>query len=165
MSLRDQLKKAKLLSEKDAKRIAHEQRVERKEKGREQLEQEQQQHAAELEQLQAKERERTAQQQKELDAQRARREEEAAVAAILEQQAFRPGPASVRWYFETEDGSLPCLEVSPRQAQELRAGQLCVVLCGPAGTHQYRLLPGELTKRVARVRPEAVAFAPRGLLR
>ena len=32
MNLRDQLKKAKLLSEKDAKRLAHEERVDRKEK-------------------------------------------------------------------------------------------------------------------------------------
>ena len=40
MNMRDQLKKAKLLSDKQAKQLAHSQRVERKEKGREQLEQE-----------------------------------------------------------------------------------------------------------------------------
>ena len=36
--LRDQLKKAKILSDKDAKRLAHEERVHRKEVGREGLE-------------------------------------------------------------------------------------------------------------------------------
>ena len=40
MNLRDQLKKANLISDKKAKQLAHQQRVERKEKGREQLEQE-----------------------------------------------------------------------------------------------------------------------------
>jgi hypothetical protein len=43
MNLRDQLKQAKLLSDKKAKQLAHEARVERTEKGREAIEQEAQQ--------------------------------------------------------------------------------------------------------------------------
>jgi uncharacterized protein YaiL (DUF2058 family) len=163
MSLRDQLKKSNLLSDKDAKRLAHEARVERKEKGREQLEQEQQQRQQELQRAQADARSNTAKEQQQLEALRLQREEAAAVQAILEQQARKPsGPA--RFYFETDDGSLPCLEVSPRDVQELRAGMTCIVRAGAAGTHDYRLLATELTKRVARVRPEVVVLAPRGVV-
>lgn len=164
MSLRDQLKKAKLLSEQDARRLAHEARVERKEKGREQIEQEQQQNQKSLQELAAAERARIQREQKELEAARLRREEDAAVAAILAGEAHKAGPGPAKFYFATADGSLPWLEVSPREAQELRAGQLCIVLAGRAGVHDYRLLSLEHTRRVARSRPEVVVFAPRGVV-
>ena len=57
MSLRDQFKKAKLLSDKEARRLEHEARIERKEKGREQLEQEQKEREQQVRELQTKERE------------------------------------------------------------------------------------------------------------
>ena len=162
MSLRDQLKKANILSDKDQRRLAHEARVERKEKGHEQLEKEQQQKLQEIAQLQERERQRIQQQQKELDQQRAQREEESAVDAILA-KASKAGPGAVRYYFETADGSLPWLEVSPREAPELRAGQVCIVTQSRVGAHDYRLLSLELTRRVARLRKEAVVHAPRGV--
>src|SRR5688572_18785714 len=163
MSLRDQLKKANLLSDKDHKRLAHEARVERKEKGREQLEGEEKARQQELEALSARERERTRTEQEAAERQRKQREELAAIAALLA-EAKKPGPGAVKFYFEADDGSLPWLELAPREAQEVRAGQLCVVRSGPAGTHTYRLLPLEACKRVARVRPEVVVHAPRGVV-
>ncbi|MEQ1633235.1 MAG: DUF2058 family protein [Planctomycetota bacterium] len=163
MSLRDQFKKANLLSDKDARRLAHEARVERTEKGSEQLQKEEQEKQKELVRLQAAERARAAKEQKELDQVRAQREEEAAVDAILTQQAWKAS-GSLRYYFEAEDGSLPWLEVSPREAQELRAGQLCVVTPSHVAAHDYRLLSLELARRVARVRKDAIVLAPRGVL-
>jgi uncharacterized protein YaiL (DUF2058 family) len=163
MSLRDQLKKANLLSDKEAKRLAHESRVERKEKGREQLEQEAGARQQELEQLSAKERERTQKEQEAAERQRQQREEHAAVHALLA-DAKKAGGGTTRFYFEAPDGSLPWLELAPREAQEVRAGQLCIVRGGPPGTHTYRLLPLEATKRVARVLPDAIVFAPRGVV-
>ncbi|MFN9705954.1 MAG: DUF2058 family protein [Planctomycetota bacterium] len=163
MSLRDQLKKANLLSDKDHKRLAHEARVERAEKGRDQLEAEAKAREQELAGLAAKERERTQAEQDALDRQRKQREELAAVHALLA-DARKPGSGTVKFYFAAPDGSLPWLELAPREAQEVRAGQLCVVRGGPAGAHVYRLLPLEATRRVARVLPDAVVFAPRGLL-
>ena len=148
MSLRDQLKKANLLSDKDAKRLAHESRVERKDKGRETLEQEAAARQREIEQLAAKDRERTRQETERTEQQRKQRAEIAAVKALLA-DAKKPGPGAVKFYFEAEDGMLPWLEVSPREAQEVRAGQLCVVRAGAPGTHTYRLLALEATRRVA----------------
>jgi pyruvate/2-oxoglutarate dehydrogenase complex dihydrolipoamide acyltransferase (E2) component len=163
-NLRDQLKKAKILSEAEARRLAHQERVERKEKSREEVEQEQRTRQQDLQALQTQERQRTAQQQAQFEADRKAREEQAAVRAILATETRKAGPGLAKWYFEAADGSLPWLELSPRDAQEVRAGMICVVRTGPPGTHDYRLLGTELTRRVARLMPEVVAFAPRGVL-
>jgi uncharacterized protein YaiL (DUF2058 family) len=163
MSLRDQLKKANLLSDKDAKRLAHEARVERAEKGREGLESDAAARQQQLDQLQSKDRERIRREQEALDAERKRQQEVAAAEALLA-EARKPGPGTVKWYFEAVDGTLPWLEIAPREAQELRAGALCVVRVGAPGTHTYRLLSADLTRRVARVRPEVVVYAPRGVV-
>lgn len=162
MNLRDQLKNANLLSDKDARRLAHEARVERTEKGREVLEGEAAARLREVQELGARERERTRKEQEQAEQERKQREELLAVQVLL-QDAKKAGPGTVKFYFEAEDGTLPWLELSPREAQEVRAGQLCVVRGGPVGTHTYRLLSLEATKRVARVRPEVVALAPRGV--
>lgn len=163
MSLRDQFKKANLLSDKDAKRLAHEARVERTEKGRETLEQEASARQRDLEQLSQRERERVRREVERAEAERSRREELAAVRTILA-TARKAGPGTVKFYFEAADGSLPWLELSPREAQEVRAGAACIVRSGPAATHTYRLLPLEATRRVARLLPETVVFAPRGVV-
>ena len=163
MSLRDQFKKANLISDKDARRLAHDERVARSDKGQQALDQEAAARQRELERLQARERERTRVEQERIEAERKRREEVEAVRALLH-DAKKPGPGAVKFYFEASDGTLPWLELSPREAQEVRAGALCVVRHGPAATHTYRLLPLEATKRLARVLPEAVVFAPRGVV-
>ncbi len=163
MSLRDQLKKANLLSDKEARRLAHESRVERKEKGREVLEQEAAARHQDLTRLADAERERTRAETEAAEKQKKQREELAAVQALLA-DARKPGAGTVKFYFEAPDGSLPWLELAPREAQEVRAGQLCIVRGGPSGTHTYRLLPLEATRRVARVRPDVVVWAPRGVV-
>ena len=44
-----------------------------------------------------------------------------------------------------------------REAQEVRAGQRCVVRSGPVGTHTYRLMPVDAAKRGHSARPDANA--------
>jgi uncharacterized protein YaiL (DUF2058 family) len=163
MSLRDQFKKANLLSDKEARRLAHEARVERTEKGQPTLDQEAQQRQQQLAQMSAQDRERTRQETERLERERKGREELAAVQSLLA-EAKKPGPGTVKFYFATPEGLVPWLELSPREAAELRAGQLCVVRNGPPATHTYRLLGLDATKRVARVRPEVVVYAPRGVV-
>ena len=166
MNLRDQLKKAKLLSDKDARRLAHQERVERKDKGREQLEHEQQQRDQELQAARQGDRQRTKAQQRELEAARKQQAERAAVLALLSENARKPRGGPGRFYFETPDGSLPWLALSQREMQELAARQLCVVraLAGAAGSetlstgHDYRLLAAEFGERVASVLGDAVVY-------
>ena len=94
---------------------------------------------------------------------RLRKQEQEAVGQLLE-SAKKPGPGTVKFYFATREGALPWLDLSSREAQEVRAGQLCVVRSGPVGTHTYRLLPADAAKRVHQARPDAIAFAPQGVL-
>ena len=162
MNLRDQLKKANLISDKKAKQLAHQQRVERKGKGREQLEQEAQERQDEVQQLRDEGRQKTRKEQAALDRERLRKQEQEAVGQLLE-SAKKPGPGTVKFYFATREGALPWLDLSSREAQEVRAGQLCVVRSGPVGTHTYRLLPADAAKRVHQARPDAIAFAPQGV--
>lgn len=163
MSLRDQFKKANLLSDKEARRLAHEARVERSTKGRETLESESAERQRDLDQLQRADRERVRKEQERNEQAKRQQAEVAAVRALLA-DAKKPGPGTVKFYFAADDGSLPWLELSPREAQELRAGALCVVRAGPPATHTYRLLPLEATRRVARVLPAVVVHAPRGIV-
>lgn len=163
MNLRDQLKKANLISDKKAKQLAHAQRVERKEKGREQLEHEAQRRTDDVQRLRDEARERTRKEQESLDRERKRKAEQVAVDQLLE-SAKKPGPGTVKFYFAAADGALPWLDLSSREAQEVRAGQLCVVRVGPVGTHTYRLVPVDAARRVHQARPDAVAFAPKGVL-
>jgi uncharacterized protein YaiL (DUF2058 family) len=163
-NLRDQFKKANLLSDKEARRLAHEARVERTEKGRDQLEKEQEARQQELQQQSKQQRELTREQQQAIERERKEREEEAAVEAILEHEAKKAGPGSVKWYFATPDGSLPWLEVSPLELRQLQAGMWAVVRSGPEGTHDYRLMSVEHARRVAKLRPDVVVHAPRGAM-
>ncbi|MFT4839645.1 MAG: hypothetical protein ACI8UD_000095 [Planctomycetota bacterium] len=163
MNMRDQLKKAKLLSDKQAKQLAHNQRIERKEKGREQLEQEEQTRKEDVAGMRAKTAADTRRDQQEIEKQRKLREEQVAVDVLIA-AAKKPGPGQVKFYFAARDGSLPWLDLSPREAQEVSAGQLCVVRGGPAGTHVYRLLPADSARRVAQTRPDALVYAPKGVI-
>lgn len=163
MNLRDQFKKAKLLSDKDAKRLAHEERVERTEKGREGLEQEAQQRQQDVVAVQRQQRDKTRREQEELERER-KQQEEVAAARVLLADAKKPGPGQVKFYFAAGDGTLPWLELSPREAQELRSGVLCVVRTGPAATHTYGLVALDAGKRLARSLPEVIVHAPKGVL-
>ena len=127
------------------------------------LQQEAQQRQDEVQKLRDDGRARSRKEQEALDRERKQREEQVAVDQLL-QSAKKPGPGAVKFYFATSEGALPWLELSSREAQEVRAGQLCVVRSGPAGTHTYRLLPADAARRVQQARPDAVAFAPKGVL-
>lgn len=161
-NMRDQLKKAKLLSKKDARRLAHEERVHRKETGREGLEKEQAERQAELTQQRAESRAQDQVQQAELEAQRQEAAERAACAEILRgAQSPTPGGGS-RWYFELADGRIPSLMLGARERVLLEAGNACLVR-GEGSGHAYGLLETGLARRVAAVFPERIAWAAAGI--
>ena len=94
-NLRDQLEKANLLSNKDAKRLAHEERVHRTEVGREGLDQEQRARQQEIDRLRAQERNLTKAQQSQIEAERRIAEERAACEQIMAKDVTRPGHGRV----------------------------------------------------------------------
>jgi uncharacterized protein YaiL (DUF2058 family) len=170
--LRDELKKSKLLSDKDARRIAHEQRLHKTEVGREGIEQEQRARSADLDRMREEDRGKARSAQEEADRQRALESERAACAEILERETVKPRPGGGgRWYFQVEDGSVPSIEVGEAEKRKLGAGAYVIVRLvedGPAATqsaHVYALLPTPHARRIRTVFPERIAWAPRGMFR
>ena len=158
--LRDQLKKAKLLSKKDAKRLAHEQRVERKAKGREGVERDAAARKAELASMQAEKRSEDRERQEERTAADAERAEQAACRELLRREASVPrgrGPGS-RWFFETSDGYVPVLSVDATTRSQLEAGQLRVVRVSETALHAYGVIAAEHGDRIRRHYPDRVVW-------
>ncbi|MCA8958224.1 MAG: DUF2058 family protein [Planctomycetes bacterium] len=158
--LRDQLKKAKLISNKDAKRLAHEERLERSRLGGNQgVEKAREDRAQELQRLQSDR--RTA--DRENEATRRQRIEEnaerAACAELVRRESFRPKRGgATRWFFQLQDGRLPWMEVPAVDRLRLAEGALCVVRVGPADTHDYALIDASHARRIAAVLPETVVW-------
>ena len=164
-NLRDQFKKAKLISEKDARRLAHEERVHRGDVGREGVEQEQRARQEELERTRGDEAQRTRLRQEQLERERRNEAEHAACLELLEREARRPAPGgSAKWYFQLEDGRLPYLEVNEAERRQLGAGAFAIVRLGPDGAHVYGLLASAHARRLHRALPERIVWAPRGVL-
>lgn len=162
--LRDQLKKAKLISDKKARQLAHEERVHRKAAGHAGLEQEREQRAAELRRLREEERRRTTLVQAELDRARQQAAERAACEQILATDAYVPRAGGQRFHFEIEGGLLPSLELDAGTARSLRAGELCIVRTGAPRSHVYALLQIGLGRRLMATVPDRIVWAPRGVL-
>jgi uncharacterized protein YaiL (DUF2058 family) len=162
MNLRDQLQKANLLSKKDAKRLAHEQRVERTEIGRDGVERQQREHQEELERKLAEERTQRKVAQAQTEAERKVAEERAACEQILGQDVRRPGHGRQRFYFQTVDGALPWLEFGDIELKQMLSAEFAVVRVGAKNTHDYGLLPVATAKRVSRQFPDKIAWWPPG---
>jgi uncharacterized protein YaiL (DUF2058 family) len=159
-NLRDQLKKANLLSGKDAKRLAHEERVHRTEVGRAGLDQEQRARQQEIDRLQSQERSQQRVLQQQTEAERKAAEERAACEQILAQDVTRPGHGRLRFHFETDDGWLPWLELSEVDVKRMLSSEFAIVRVGGPRAHDYGLLALASAKRVARLFPERIAWWP-----
>lgn len=162
--MRDAFKKANLISGKDAKRLAHEERVHRTAVGREGVEREREQHRQELEAAQAQEREQTRQGQERLERERRLATEIAACETLIADEARRPsGGGNARYYFELADGRLPFVEVGEQDLRQIQAGAASIVTLGARGAHSYGLIATVHARRIAQVLPERVVHAPRGV--
>jgi uncharacterized protein YaiL (DUF2058 family) len=163
-NLRDQLKKARLLSKKDAKRLAHEERVHHQQiggaKASDHAKAEHQESLARKRAAQAEEdrqRERQQQALRDADAERAACEE------LLRREVRSPGrQGAARWYFCLADGRIPRLDLPMADRQQLQGGEVCLVRRGLADSHDYGLMSIEFGRRIAAVFPERVVWAAAG---
>ena len=159
-NMRDQLRKANLISKKDAKRLTHEDRVERTKLGG----------AAGVDQKRTEDRAALAQERetrREADrvagvarsGEQAAAAERAACVDLLAREVKKPGrQGASRWYFQCPDGTLPALELSVVERMQLQDGSLGVVRIGPPGSHDYGLIATAHARRIAAVMPDRVVF-------
>lgn len=161
--LRDQLKKARLLSEKDSRRLAHEARLQRAELGREGLEQQEKARVEALARIREEERLKAKRSQEEMERARKAEAELQACEDLLVREVSKPGQGgpSSRLYFQLVDGQLPWVEVTEGERRHLGANLLAIVRVGPAGSHTYRLMPMVHARRVAQCLADRVVWPPR----
>ncbi|MCC6670629.1 MAG: DUF2058 family protein [Planctomycetes bacterium] len=165
-NMRDAFRKANLISDKDARRLAHQERVERTEVGRETLEAQARARQEELLQQREADKDRTRRAQEQLERERREEAERAACEDILAREVRRPATgATTRFFFETEDGEIPWLEVGEADRRQIQSGMVSIVRMARPGVHVYGLLTTELARRVALVLPGRIVHAPRGVAR
>ena len=158
--LRDALRKANVLSKKDARRLAHEERVHRSEVGRKGQEVERNEHQQELSRQQQEQRQRSRVGQEELRGRQQAQAELAACRDLLDNEVL---PAHSRqgqgFFVQLGDGTMVRLSLAPAQQGKLTAGALCLVRIGPKGSHDYGLLATEHARRVHQALPDRVVWA------
>lgn len=152
--LRDALKKAGLIDDKADKRLKHEERVQRKELGREGLEA---QKRADDEARRARDEQKrgdvkAAQQRVDHDRQRSERWKK--LLSSLESEALQGSSGPRRFHFRDADGHLPYLLVDDDTGRRLEAGELAIARL--PDTNAPAILPRALALELAQFRPELV---------
>jgi uncharacterized protein YaiL (DUF2058 family) len=157
-NLKDELLKAKLLSQKEGKRIAHEQRLERHAKGREAIEEEAQRRQDELRALREDQKRRTQEAQARLDAERKRAARHAELVELVRSHALRHVSGPRRFHFVTRQGALPFFAVDQDTCRRIEGGMLCIVEDLGARVESFALVDRPTAQRVLEFDRDAVRF-------
>ena len=157
-NLKDELLKAKLLSQKEGKRIAHEQRLERHEKGREAMEAEAQRHQDELRALREQQKQRTQAAQERLDAERKRAARRAELVELIRSHSRRQVSGPRRFHFLTRSGSLPFFGVDQDTCRRIEGGMLCIVEDLGSRFESFALVDRPTAQKVLEFDRDAVRF-------
>lgn len=152
--LRDALKKAGLIDDKADKRLKHEERVQRKELGREGLEAQKKadDDARRARDDQKKSDAKSAQQRLDHDRQRSERWKK--LLTSLESDAILGSSGPRRFHFRDADGHLPYLQVDDDTGRRLEAGELAIARL--PDSNAAAILPRALALELAHFRPELV---------
>jgi uncharacterized protein YaiL (DUF2058 family) len=151
--LRDALRKAGLIDDKTDRRLKHEQRVERKELGRDGLEEKQRREAADRAARDQQRRGEVTAAQARLDQGRAHDERIRRLSASLSEQAIHAsGPRRFHWV--DPDGHCPWIAIDDESGKRLEAGELALVraLRGP----DVVLVPRALALELHAFSPERI---------
>lgn len=149
--LRDAFKKAGLIDDKTDRRLKHEERVQRKELGRDGLEEQKRQDEAARAARDEKKKADTKQAQQRLEQERARAERWKKLLRSLDEESVRAsGPR--RFHFRDADGHLPYLQVDDDTGRRIEAGELAILRHPVADS--ITLVPRTLALELRQVRPE-----------
>ncbi len=125
--LRDAFKKAGLIDDKTDRRLKHEQRVEKKELGREGLEEQRRREEAERAQRDALKKADVKAAQARLDADKQRAERQKKLRTSLEEQAIRGTGGPRRFHWVDRDGYCPWIAMDDATGRRLEAGEIALV--------------------------------------
>lgn len=158
-NLRDQLLKAGLVSSKKARQAAHEERVHRKEAGKEGLEEERAAHEAEL--AAADEAKRLMDRERE-ETRRLRAEEEARANALVQRLAsgrLRDAlGGNRRWYFVTDTGRITFLDLNDDAMRKLQQGAAAIVATEGVVRGEFCLVDTVTAGYLSKERPDVIRY-------
>ena len=155
--MRDALRKAGLASKKELRQVKHRDRVRRKDLGKDGL-------AAEREQGEAEHRaegedKKRADRAREKDRAQHQRDEavRTRLASLLQENdlSSREGGPK-RFYFETPDGHISFLEVSPNLVRRLAQGDAAIVSAADVLRADFIPIPGKAAHELHRLAPERI---------
>ena len=152
--LRDAFKKAGLIDDKTERRLKHEQRVERKELGREGLEAKERREESERQQREEQKRADVKTAQQRLDHERQRTEKWKRLVALLDEHAVRGSSGPRRFHFLDGDGWLPYVQVDDDTGRRLEAGELALVRLPTTGDTAF--VPRAVALELAAVAPQQI---------
>lgn len=157
-SLKDQLRKANLISKKKAKQLAHEQRVKRKKLGKDglQAEQEKLEEARKLEQQRA--RKRAKEREAALRKQREEREQHARLRDLVKNAYLSKFGGPRRFFFVTRDRKVPYLEVSDDMGRRLESGRCAIVEAPSDLPDDFAIVPRDVAEKIQAIDRRAVLF-------
>ncbi len=159
-SLFDELRKAKLINEKDAKRLQHEKRVTRKKKGGHAAEKkEEEQKRVEFEARKAREAEENRQRAEAQQASQADKERASRLVNIVETSVFRGRWGGQRaFHFVARNKEIWKLEVDPGVGRQLESGE--IALCEKPGSQPIEivLIKGSVIAKIRELDPSLVRF-------
>ncbi|MBL8841706.1 MAG: DUF2058 family protein [Planctomycetes bacterium] len=131
--LRDAFKKAGLIDDKTDRRLKHEQRVEKKELGREGLEEQRRREEAERAQRDAQKKADVKAAQARLDADKQRTERQKKLRAALDEQAIRGTGGPRRFHWVDAEGYCPWIALDDTTGRRIEAGEIALVLLPDRG--------------------------------
>ncbi|MSR46203.1 MAG: DUF2058 family protein [Planctomycetes bacterium] len=149
--LRDAFKKAGLIDDKTDRRLKHEQRVEKKELGREGLEEQHRNEEAQRKQIDEQKRADVKSAQARLDHDRARAEKSKKLRAALVEQAVRGTSGPRRFHWVDAQGYCPWIALDDETGRRLEAGELALIAMPDSG--ETALVPRALALELHAVAP------------
>jgi uncharacterized protein YaiL (DUF2058 family) len=152
--LRDAFKKAGLIDDKAEKRLKHEERVQRKELGREGLDEQKRRDDAERAARDEQKKSDAKAAQQKLDHERQRSERWKKLLADVDRECVRGTSGPRRFHYHDADDWLPYLQVDDDTGRRLEAGELAIVK--HPETKEAMLLPRAIAIELRKVEPELV---------
>jgi uncharacterized protein YaiL (DUF2058 family) len=154
--LRDAFKKAGLIDDKTDRRLKHEERVEKKELGREGLDERRRKEDEARRARDDQKRADVKSAQQRLDHEREREERWKRLLARVESESLKSGGGPRRFHYREPDGHLPFQQVDDETGRRLEAGEFAIAR--RPDSEETVILPRALALELAAVRPEAVVF-------
>ncbi len=155
--MREALRKAGLLSEKEIRQAKHRDRVRRKELGKEGIEAERREKEQRFREEQERKRREDQERQRLLEQQKAEEARRAALERLITEGdllAREGGPR--RFYFATKSGRISFLDVSDRLASRLIQGDAAIVECRGWLKREFTAVPGKVAVEIERLDPSAI---------